>query len=224
MKKYPFVVWMAALVVLVVLGCEKTPTEEAAPAEVAPEETAKEAPPSGEAEAVTPELSAERPSEARAMEPLALPVGWVEVEVTSPKGVEITMGVPAEWVVVEPPNPSTLAVRGARYERKTDGGTQVSVVAVDFDGDIAALADQTRLRTAGLATIEREGPVRFGTRDAYEVVARWATAMGEKETKQLMTVVGEEAIGINCQLLPGKLAELEGLCDEIFATVKLDTP
>lgn len=220
MKKFPFVVWAAALGVMVVVGCKKSPPEEpAAPAEAAATEADE---PSAEPAAV--EAAAAPDPDARVLEGISLPVGWTEVKAKSPRGVGISMGVPGGWVELKPPNASTLLVRGARYERETDGGLKATAVAVDFEGDTAALAEQTRTRLVPFATIEREGPVRVGSIDGHEFVARWSTAVGEKETKQMIVATGKEAIGINCEMPPGKLAELEGLCDEIFATVRLETP
>lgn len=234
MKQFTTTILMAAFLTLLASACKRNqPNEPAAAAEgeaaaeqersaVMEDQTATVA---GDSQAVGGDdqtaTGSERTVSGRSIDALPLPAGWVKVSAETPKGVTVSFGVPSEWVEVPPPNESTLLVRGAPYKIAA-GGTKATLVAVEFVGGRTELADYTRQRLIGLATILSEGPLRVGTMDGHEFVVRWSGPSGDRNTVQLLLATGNEAIAVTCELLPDKLETLGGLCDEIFATVSIE--
>ncbi|KPK12971.1 MAG: hypothetical protein AMJ62_15580 [Myxococcales bacterium SG8_38] len=190
----------------------------AGPEEQAANENEATAPSTGDEPAAADQLPA---AAERSIKALQVPGDWVEVKVQTPKGVNVSMGVPGDWVELRPPNEATLAVRMAPADAPA-AGTKATVVATKFEGGRAQLAAYTRERLSGFAAIKGEGPLRVGTTHGYELVASWTTPVGAKDTVQLIVATGKEAIGVSCELPPGKLDTLMGLCDEIFATVTIE--
>lgn len=165
------------------------------------------------------EGSGEQPAEGRLLLSMPVPEDWVSVSVQTPNGATVSLGVPGDWLEAKPPNESTLAVRMAPSGPAS--GTKATIVATPFEGDRAALAEYTRTRLKSFASIKSEGATRVGTIDSHEIAASWTTAVGSRETVQLLVATGKEAIGVTCEIAPGQLDSLSGLCDEIFATLTM---
>jgi hypothetical protein len=219
LRRYPI---LTSILLLALTGaCKREQAPEAAPAEAAEEPTQEEprAAADDEPEAANPADSAPA---AQAEPGLPVPSGWTRVSAETPKGNVVSFGVPEGWVEMKPPNEDTLILWGAPVGQP--GGTEgskASLVAVDFEGNLAELADHTRLRLASFAEILSEGPYRIRKIKAHKTAARWSTPVGESDTIQVLVATGDEAIGVTCQLMPGKIEALSPMCDEIFATLSI---
>lgn len=157
----------------------------------------------------------------RIISPIVPGKDWVKVSARTPKGATVSLSVPDQWVALRPPNEATLLVRGAPID--TPGaGTKATIVAKDFEGGLTKLIEETKGRLVTFAAIKHEGRLRAGAVDGYELVASWSTPVGTKDTVQLLVATGKEAIGVTCEVPPGELDALRGLCDEIFGTLSIE--
>ena len=199
-------------------AAEAPAAESEAEAAPAPTPADTEAPAEAEAE---PEAASDSPKSGMEVEPgLPVPDGWTRVSAETPKGRVVSFGVPEGWVEVKPPNEDTLLVWGAPIGQPGGiEGTKATLVAVDFEGNLEALLKDTRLKLASFAEILGDGPFRIGKIEAHKISARWSTPVGESDTIQVLVATGDEAVGLTCQLMPGKIETLSPLCDEIFATL-----
>ncbi len=180
-----------------------------------------------EDEATAEEQTGETPSvgeapagDGRTIQTMAVPEDWITVSAKTPKGATVSLGVPNDWVEGRPPNESTHLVRVAPAGTPA-AGTQVTIVTREFAEGRAELAEFTRGRLEGFASIKSAGPIRVGAIDAFEFAAAWSTPIGNRETVQLLVATGKEAIGVTCSTAPGQLDSLSGLCDEVFATLSI---
>ncbi len=226
--KYPILT--SILLLTLTGGCKREQAPEAAPAEAdvaeteATAEPAQEEPESEVAAEEEPEAAnpADSAPAAEAEPGLPVPSGWTRVSAETPKGKVVSFGIPDGWVEIEPPNEDTLILWGAPVGQPGGTeGTKASLVAVDFEGNLEELADDTRLRLASFAEILSEGPFRIRKMKAHKTAARWSTPVGQSDTIQVLVATGDEAIGLTCQLMPGKIETLSPLCDEIFATLSI---
>lgn len=196
------------------------PAAEAPAAEGAGEERADS--PSNEAEAEADSPKPDMPPVEGEREITLIPIGegMLEVSGTTPKGATVKFGVPNDWIEMKPPNDSTLLVYMAGPDNPVFG-TKATLVATEFKGTTAELVEENRARLKSFAQIKREGPTRVGRLRTYELSASWKTAMGSRDTVQLLMATGKEAIGITCEMGEGGIETLSALCDEIFATVTM---
>lgn len=220
MKMSTPVFLVAAALVLCASACKRDqPAEPSAAAE-------EPAAASIEDEAIAEEQTGETPVEeaaigdGRTLQTMAVPEDWITVSAKTPKGATVSLGVPNDWVEGRPPNESTHLVRVAPAGTPA-AGTQVTIVTREFAEGRTELADFTRGRLEGFASIRSEGPIRVGAIDAFEFAAAWSTPIGSRETVQLLVATGKEAIGVTCSTAPGQLDSLSGLCDELFATLSI---
>ena len=220
MKMSTPVFLVAAALVLCASACKRDqPAEPSAAAE-------EPAAASIEDEAIAEEQTGETPVEeaaigdGRTLQTMAVPEDWITVSAKTPKGATVSLGVPNDWVEGRPPNESTHLVRVAPAGTPA-AGTQVTIVTREFAEGRAELAEFTRGRLEGFASIKSAGPIRVGAIDAFEFAAAWSTPIGNRETVQLLVATGKEAIGVTCSTAPGQLDSLSGLCDELFATLSI---
>lgn len=216
---------IAILGLLASSGCERQTTEEPA----APDDTdAIPAPPASTAEA--PGASG-APGNADTVEVITtdlkaipLPEGWRKMSGKTPKGTEVSIGIPSGWVEVPSRSPVTLFTWTAP-EGDPAAGTKISAVALPFAGELDRLVEYNRERLDAFATLHADGVIKVGESTAYEVAASWTSETRENDSVQLLIATGKEGIGFLC--VGGATMdhdELRPLCDKMFSTHEILGP